>query len=163
MVQKLKLNPNICYILGIYETSDKNFINLRTSNDDLATKFTKLIITDLTIKPEKIITEKHGNMNTVILYNSKLKKLFDKTLERKSFVFKYLNAYAANYFAAIFDYNGGKDEKGLYITHLNYEDSIILEKLNIHTNGKGRSYIINPNLFIMLIKDYSLKLVHIIH
>ncbi|ASI14090.1 homing endonuclease [Candidatus Mancarchaeum acidiphilum] len=164
MVQKLKLNPNRCYLLGLYECGSKDLINLKTSDDELAEKFIKLLTSEFEIKPGKLHIEKKENLNVITLYNSKLKKLFDRSLERKSFIFKYLNEYSSAYFAAIFDYNGGRTSNGrIYINRLDAGDSLLLEKLNIHSNGKSKSFMLNPNLFIALIKGYSLKVARVIH
>lgn len=157
MVQKLKLDPNICYLLGLYECSDRKAISLVSKDDELVERFVKLLIDEFKIDPNKIMIKKENGLNEVTTYNSKIKKMLDRALERKDKIFKYLNEYSGNYIAALFDYKGGINEKGkFYINNLDKSDSLILERLNIHTYGKS-SVIRNGNLFTILIKGYSLR------
>ncbi len=163
MTQRLKLTENICYMLGIYECSNKDRISVTSSDNELIAKFSKLALEDFKEEPNRILMESDGELTTAFFYHSKLKKNFDRALDRKEHIFKYKNAYSGNYFAAIFDCNGGVDRKGAYIRDLDKGDAMILERFGIHTEIGKKAHLINQNAFVTLIREYSLKIASIIH
>ncbi|HUC38966.1 MAG TPA: hypothetical protein VL944_02450 [Candidatus Acidoferrum sp.] len=157
MSSKLKLSPRVSYLLGIYSANRKEmpYIGIRTKNSHMTEKFIKTAIEELGILPNKILLDEEG----AHFYNSKLKKLFEKALERRMKTFKYLNDYSGNYVAGLFDCNGGMDKKGMYLRNIDVHDGLLLENLGMHTKVQGsKSYIMNEKAFVSFIKEYSSRL-----
>ncbi len=151
-------------MLGIFRCNRGKRIELVSSYDDLIARFAKLAMDEFGIEPNKIIIDSEGKVKKTFFYNSTMVKRFDKALERRVNIFKYANAYSGNYFAALFDCNGGKDGKGIFLRGTDDADEMVLERLNIHTDKRGsKIYFANPAPFITLIKDYSLRIASIIH
>lgn len=160
MARKLALNPKVSYLLGIYSANRKEMqpIGLHTKNADMLERFIKTAMDELSIEPNKILL-KEGE---AAFYNSKIKKLFEKALERRTKTFKYLNAYSGNYVAGLFDCNGGFDKKGMFIRNLEPHDILLLEILGIHVKQQGsKSYVMNENALVKLIKEYSSTIVEL--
>ena len=151
-------------MLGIYRCNAGKRIELASSDDDMIARFAKLAMQEFGVEPNRILIESEGRRKRAFFYNSTLVKRFEKALERRPNIFKYANAYSGSYFAALFDCMGGNDAKGIFISRLDSVDEVVLERLNIHTEKRGsKSYFINTSSFIMLIKEYSLKIASIAH
>ncbi len=158
MTKKLKLNPNVSYVLGLYQCSPDKEVGIVTQSEDLVQKFTKLLIDEFGVAPNKILLSEDGKETKVMTYNSSLKKLLNGALERKLKIFKWKNAYSGNYVAGLFDSNGGADSQGLYIRGLVESDEMLLERLGIHTFKKGgKSYFLNQGALVSFIMEYSLR------
>lgn len=153
MAAKLKLSPSVSYILGVYGAGARKLpIGLHTDNSDMLERFIRISINDLGIEANKILLEDNG----ASFYNSKLKKLFDKALERRTKTFKYLNDYSGSYLAGLFDCNGGFDRKGMFIRNLDALDALLMENLGIHLKHQGsKAYVMNENAFVGLIRKHS--------
>ncbi len=156
MARKLKLNPKVSYILGLYSYNKVKGVGIVTTNNEIISIFVKTVLDEFKIEPNKILIEQEEKAITVYFYNSKIKKLMNNALERRDKLFKYRNAYSANYFAGIFDVIGGRDPKGLYLRDLDNRDAQLLEFLNFHTEARGsKTYIMNENTFASFIKEFS--------
>jgi hypothetical protein len=159
MSKKLKLSPDVAYMLGIYSYSECDAIGVISKEEAVSAKFLKLVMDKYGVEPNRILTEEteHGTLS--YFYNSKLKKLFDRALERKAVIFKYKNGYSASYFAGIFDVAGGSGTREYYIKGLKKDDALLMEKLGFHTRWKGgRAYIMNGVSFVAFIKPFSARL-----
>lgn len=157
MTRRLSLNPSISYLLGIYSANRKVMrnIGIKTRNPDIIVRFAKIAIEELGIDPTSM---RYGD-GIVFFYNARIKRLFDKALERRMNTFKYINDYSGSYFAGIFDCSGGFDKKGMYIRNLDNSDFLALENLGVHTKQQGsKSYIMNEKKLVELIKKHSLVL-----
>ena len=159
MTKKLRLTPGICYMLGLYSHGRRrDCLYIRTYRKALLDKFVEILLKELDIKSEKIKVEKGEEMEA-LTYNSKAVKLMQKTLERKDRVFKYFNDYSGNYFAALYDVDGGSDANGMYIRKMKEDESRLLESYGIRIVYKnGKHYIHGKALFVTLIGKYSLTL-----
>jgi hypothetical protein len=156
MARKLKLNPRVSYILGLYSYNKGRAIGIVTTNNEIVSIFVKTVMDEFKIEPNKILIEGEENETKVYFYNSKIKKLMDNALGRRDRLFKYRNAYSASYFAGIFDVTGGRDPKGLFMKDLDKLDVQLLEFLNFHTETRGsKTYIMNENTFASFIKEFS--------
>ncbi len=154
MATKLKLTPNVSYVLGIYEANKKLMqpIGIITKDNGFVERFVKIAMDDLGIDPTKIMVREDG----VHFYNSKIKKLFDKALERRAKIFKYSNDYSGSYLAGLFDCAGGMDRKGMYIKGMDPHDGLLMENLGVHTHQQGsKSYIQNEKVFVALVGRHS--------
>lgn len=159
MTKKLKLNPKISYILGIYAYNKGKAIGVVTTNSEIITRFVKTAIEEFEIPSTKILVEEEDKEQKAYFYHSKLKKLFDRALDTRERIFKYKNDYSANYFAGIYDMIGGSDPKGLFLKGLEERDGQLLEYLNFHTVVRGsKTYILNENTFSNFIKEFSARL-----
>ncbi|EQD34741.1 hypothetical protein B2A_12684 [mine drainage metagenome] len=156
MSKKLKLNPNVSYILGACSHTINEYIGIRSRYEKVVEKFVKLSMDEFGIEPNKVlISEEHG-VSDVKFYNSKLKRLLADALERKTRLFKYRNDYSAEYVAGLFDVYGGINQKGPYLISMDSGDLLILENIGIHTMQQGsKSYIINPSAFMGFIANHS--------
>lgn len=159
MSAKLKLNPDVAYVMGIFAYNKGDAIGLVTKSDDVVAKFVKIVIKEFGIDTTRIlITEEEGEQRAYF-YNSKLKKLLQRALGRKEVTFKYKNAYSAGYFAGIFDVNGGKDMKGFFIKDMEKSDAFMLDKLGWITRKRGfKTYILSQKggeRFVDFIKEQS--------
>ncbi len=153
MAAKLKLSPDISYMLGIYSASDRKLpMRLHTANSEMLERFIRIAVTDLGVGANKIMLDDEG----ASFYNSRLKRLFDRALERRTKTFKYLNDYSGSYLAGLFDCIGGFDRKGMFIRNLEAHDALLMENLGVHLKHQGsKAYIMNENAFAGLISKHS--------
>lgn len=161
MSKQLKLNPRVAYILGLYayNKGSKATIGVVTKSDEIVQTFVKTALDDFKILPNKILIEAEEDEIQAYFYNSKLKKLFDKALERRERLFKYKNDYSAGYFSGIFAIKGGADSYGLYIRDLDKGDAMLLEKIGFHTETRGsKTYIKNAKTFGIFLNEFKTKL-----
>ncbi len=156
MSKKLKLNPEVSYVLGMYAYSPSKAVGIVARNGDMLERFIKIVLKEFDIAPDRIQIQEEGSEHQAYFYNTKLKKLLDKALERKDKTFAYKNAYAASYLAGIFDAKGWKNEKGMFIKGLKHDDAILMERLGFHTRRKGMlTRLTNPSEFVNFIKQHS--------
>ncbi|MGC8694237.1 MAG: hypothetical protein ACP5RI_01295 [Candidatus Micrarchaeia archaeon] len=132
-------------------------IGVESSNELLIENFIEIAVSEFKIEPNKIIIEDEKEDNyryqRVYFYNSKLKKLLIKELEKKDRIFKYRNDYSSNYLKGIYDSKGSQNKKGIFIEGLKIDDAAIMERLNFHTlEQANKSYILNKEEFLKFIK-----------
>ena len=157
MARKLKLTPLTSYALGVYSANKGNDgpIGVATMDNRIIEKFIKIAIEELGVEPNKILVKEHE----VHFYNSMIRKLFDRALERRTKTFRYANDYSGSYVAGLFDCLGGIDRKGMYIRNLDAHDGLLLENLGIHTKQQGsKSYVMDERTLVSLIKKHSCTL-----
>ena len=156
MSKKLRLNPRVAYFMGLYSTDKDKAVGVTSDNDDVVAKFVKIAIDEFEVEPNKVLVEQSGDTQRAYFYNSKLKKLLDNALERKSVTFKYKNDYAAGYLAGLFDIYGGEDGRGLFIKNYDDTDFLLIENLGFHTMAHGNKlYVKNARTFLGFIKKFS--------
>ncbi len=160
MTNRIRLTERLSYMLGLYECSRRSdaSVSMSSKNEELVQNFTKIAMEELEVEPNRIIVDETGPFTTVKFYNSAVRKLFEKSLQRKAMIFKYRNGYSASYIAALYDCNGGKDSHGMYISGIKTDTIVMLERLGFHTAQRGsRTYIRNGDDLVMFIKDRSLS------
>jgi hypothetical protein len=162
MAKKLKLTEQASYMLGIYSHSPQEpsaSVAAESGSEAAIEKFSYIALNELGIEPNKILVSQGEGTYRALFYNSKIRKLFGKALERKTKLFKYENAYAAQYVAGMFDAVGGVNARGLFLSGIDAGDSVILENLQLHTMQQGsKHYISNHTRFTAFVKKYSAKL-----
>ncbi|MDE1810494.1 MAG: hypothetical protein KGH66_00405 [Candidatus Micrarchaeota archaeon] len=161
MSKKLGLNPDVCYMLGVYKAykREEPCICLETDSEKLVERFVQIAVQRLDVKPEKLLIESTTPGTKAMFYNSKLKRLFEEALEDRERIFKYKNEYSASYMAALFDTGGWIDGKGIFIRG-DKMDFMLLERLGFHTTTRGaKCYLRNGVQFMAFIKPYSIKLI----
>jgi hypothetical protein len=154
---KIKLTPELAYLIGFWRK--------RRSNDGLGVygeqKHIELFIDqalNLPLEPriatsDKILTKE----DTVFTHNTAYKKFFQEVEEEELERFKYLNEYAANYLAGIFDAAGFIDEqKGIVrINKITSQDEILFLRLGFITKRSKEGAVIGrPRSFLAFIKNY---------
>ena len=146
-------------MLGVFAYTGGPALGIVTKSQKAVERFVSTAVSEFGVAPNKILIEQADDEIKVHFYNSRLKTLMEQALERKGTIFKYRNAYAANYIAGIFDTKGGRDAKSLYIRGLKDSDEMLFEQLGFHTEVRGsKTYIANENAFASFIKEFSTKI-----
>ncbi len=162
MAKKLKLTEQTSYMLGIYAHSPQEpsaSVAASSESETAIEKFASIAYKELGIEPNKILISEEKGVYRAMFYNSKLKKLFDKALQRKTRVFKYANAYSAQYVAGMFDAAGGINTKGIFLSGIDDADSLLLQNVGVHEDVQGsKHYVRNQSAFASFIRQYSTKL-----
>lgn len=159
MTKKLPISPDVSYMLGIYRCNS-SYANLclSTTSNELVERFVKIAVIDLDTRKDAIGITQDGDVTKVEISNSKLRKLLDNALDKRDRIFRYKNEYSASYFAAMFDCNGGADNRGLFVRGMRSYEKILLERIGFHTTtNSGRCYIKKGMDFMMFIAPYSIK------
>ncbi len=164
MSKKLALTETISYVLGMYAHSpqeERASVAAESGSEVAIQKFAEIALKELGIEPNKILLSEKEGKHRAMFYNSKIRKLFDRALERKTKIFKYANAYAAQYVAGMYDSAGGINAKGLFFSGLDAADLLLLQNVGIHGLDQGsKHYISNQTHFAAFIGAYSAKLPH---
>ncbi len=165
MTRKMKLDPNVCYVIGVFSCNSKeDRIGITSNKGEFIEKFISISVKDLKVPPNKITISEEGRWTKVFYYHSKIRKNFGRVLERRSNIFRWRNDYSSNYIAGIFDCCGGFDKKGIYMKALDLANMQLISNLGFHTQDKGgKSYLSNPRQFIIFIADHSVIAESIIH
>ncbi len=162
MSKKLALTEQVSYVLGMYaHTKQEASASVAAESDSEAAieKFVSIALKELRIEPNKILLSEGEGRHRAMFYNSKIRKLFNKALERKTRVFKYANAYAAQYVAGMYDAVGGINAKGVFLSGIDAADALLLQNIGIHEMQQGsKHYISNQSHFASFIREYSTKL-----
>ena len=148
-------------MLGMYSCNVGEAISIESKLPNIIERFTQIALQDLEIEPTKLLIKESGNAIIVMFYNSRVRRFFDKSLERREHIFKYKNEYAAAYLAGVFDSNGifgYKGREGAYLKKLDLANQMLLERLGFHTSSGKVLEIKNTREYIALIKAYSAKL-----
>ncbi len=167
MTQKIKLNPDICYLLGAHscsKCSDNSSVEMSSKDESSLERFIKIAI-GLGIEPNKLLVSKsqRPTLYTVKFYNSKMRKFIDTSMERSEHIFRYANIYTANYFAGMFDACGGADERGIYLYGPGKRNIMLIEKFGFHTSHTTKVRIRKAESFITFIRKHSLRMQNIVH
>lgn len=149
---KIKLTPELSYIIGLWRKARAPEGLGVVGDKDLLEIFSKEAIEKELTTSDKILIEE----NKVYFYHTAYRKFFQQIEKEQLERFKYLNEYAANYLAGLFDAVGSVDERGLIsLGGMNREDKIMLLRLGFATKRKeGKTIIDRPLLFLAFIKNY---------
>ncbi len=152
-VMKIKLTPEISYLIGLWRKC-RSFEGLGVKGKaEVLEIFSKEALTQGIITSNKILT---GD-DKVYFYHSAYRKFFQDVEKNQLERFKYLNDYAANYLAGLFDAVGNIDGKGVVsLSKINKGDEILLLRLGF--NIKRRSGVLvfeRPLVFLAFIKNYT--------
>ncbi len=149
---KIKLTPELSYIIGLWRKS-RSLEGLGVSgNDNLLEVFSKEVLEKGLTTPDKLLTEE----NRVYFYHTAYRKFFQQIEKEQLERFKYLNEYAANYLAGLFDAVGQVDERGIVsLRKANRQDEMMLLRLGFVTKRKDDLLIFErPVVFLTFIKSY---------
>jgi hypothetical protein len=149
---KIKLTPELSYVIGLWRKArcieglgvrgEKNVLEI----------FSKEALEKQLTTPEKLL----ASDNKVYFYHTAYRKFFQQVEKEQLERFKYLNDYAANYLAGMFDASGSIDEKGVVsLTGANKQDEMMLLRLGFVTRRRAERLIIErPVVFLTFIKNY---------
>lgn len=149
---KIKLSPELSYIIGLWRKS--------RSADGLGVKgeknvleiFSKEVLDKRLTTPEKLLSGE----NKVYFYHTAYRKFFQQIEIEQLERFKYLNEYAANYLAGMFDAAGTIDERGIVsIYQANKQDEMMLLRLGFVARRRSDRLVIErPSIFLTFIRNY---------
>lgn len=149
---KIKLSPELAYIIGFWrKRRTKEGIGVYGETQYLEL-FSKEVLDKKLTSSDKLLTDE----DKVFFYHTSYRKYFQEIEEEQLERFKYMNEYAANYLAGIFDSAGEIDDKGfVYIRKANKQDEILLLRLGFITRKTKEGLIIGkPRAFLTLVKNY---------
>lgn len=149
---KIKLSPELSYLIGFWRKRRSQEGFGVYGDEKQLELFTKELLTLQIATAEKILTKE----DMVFTHNTAYKKFFHEIEEEELERFKYLNEYAANYVAGIFDSVGRIDEKGFVrITKINKQDEMLFLRLGFMTKRMKDGVVIGkPRAFLAFIKNY---------
>jgi len=149
---KIKLTPELTYLIGFWrKRRSPEGLGIYGEPQQLGL-FTKELLDMHITTTEKLISKE----DMIYFYNTAYKKFFLEIEKEELERFKYLNEYAANYLAGIFDSIGRIDEKGfVFISKINSQDELLFLRLGFITKRVKDGIIFGkPRVFLAFIKNY---------
>ena len=149
---KIKLTPELSYVIGLWRKS-RTQEGLGVQGEKAVLEvFTKEALDQQLTTPDKMLSED----DKVFFYHTSFRKFFQQIEKEQLERFRYLNEYAANYLAGMFDSAGKIDEKGIVgLFGLTRQDEILLLRLGFNTRKRGVVHVVErPLVFLTFIKNY---------
>ena len=149
---KIRLTPELSYIIGLWRKC-RSFDGLGVkAKPKVVEVFSKEVLDNELTTSDKLLTDK----GKVYFYHSAYRKFFQEIVKDQLYRFRYLNEYAANYLAGMFDAVGEVDEKGIvYFRKGNIEDEMLLLRLGFGGRKRGERLVVErPLPFLAFIKNY---------
>lgn len=149
---KIKLTPEFSYLIGFWrKRRTYEGLGIRGEKEHVEIFSKEVLEKKLTTSDKLLIDDKK-----VYFYHTAYRKFFQDIEEEQLDRFKYLNEYAASYFAGLFDSVGGVDGKGfVFIDKLNPRDELLLMRLGFGARWRdGKLIIERPKAFLVFIKNY---------
>lgn len=149
---KIKLSPELSYLIGLWRKSRcPDGLGVEGGKEILEI-FTQEVLERQLAPPDKILTGE----DKVYFYHTAYRKFFQQIETEQLERFKYLNEYAANYLAGMFDAVGAIDERGVVsFGYPTKQDEMMLLRLGFQTRRKADRLVIErPVLFLTFIKNY---------
>ncbi|MFH1521074.1 MAG: hypothetical protein ABID61_05505 [Candidatus Micrarchaeota archaeon] len=149
---KIKLSPELSYIIGLWRKSrSSDGLGVRGEKDVLEI-FSKEVLEKQLTTSDKLLSGEYQ----VYFYHTAYRKFFQQIEIEQLERFKYLNEYAANYLAGMFDAAGTIDERGIVSLYpANKQDEMMLLRLGFVVRRRSDRLIIErPTIFLTFIKNY---------
>jgi len=149
---KLKLTPELSYIIGLWRKR-QSFEGLGVKGSpELIEIFSKEVLNQGITTPDKLVSEE----KRIYFYHTAYRKFFGDIEKEQLERFKYLNEYAANYLAGLFDAVGDISPDGVVsLIKLGKQDELLLLRLGFHLRKRdGRFIVEKPVIFLAFIKNY---------
>ena len=152
MRMKIKLSPELAYVIGLWRKSRCNEGLGVMGSKEVLEVFTKEALDRGMTTSDKMLTADEK----VYFYHTAYRKFFQEIEKEQLERFKYLNEYAANYLAGMFDASGAIDEKGVVtLGGTTNQDEMMLLRLGFVTKRRSERLIIErPVIFLKFIKNY---------
>ncbi|MCI0503618.1 LAGLIDADG family homing endonuclease [Candidatus Micrarchaeota archaeon] len=149
---KIKLSPELSYLIGLWRKARcPDGVGVEGGKNVLEI-FTKEVLDRQLTTSDKMLT----GPDKVYFYHTAYRKFFQQIESEQLERFKYLNEYAANYIAGMFDATGSIDERGVVsLGFATKQDEMMLLRLGFQTRRRADRLIIErPVLFLTFIKNY---------
>ncbi len=149
---KIKLSPELSYLIGLWRKARcADGVGVEGSKTVLEI-FTKEALDRQLTTPDKMLS----GPDKVYFYHTAYRKFFQQIESEQLERFKYLNEYAANYLAGMFDAAGSIDERGVVsLGFATKQDEMMLLRLGFQTRRRADRLIIErPAYFLTFIKNY---------
>jgi len=149
---KIKLTPELAYLIGLWRKL-RTFEGLGVkAREEVQEVFVQEALTRSLIESDKILTGE----DKIYFYHTAYRKFFQEVEKEQLERFKYLNEYAANYLAGMFDAVGDIDEKGIVTLGMtNRQDEMMLLRLGFKSRRRGQRLALErPVVFLAFIKKY---------
>ncbi len=152
---KIKLSPELSYLIGLWRKA-RCPDGLGVEGDKTVLEiFSQEVLERQLTSSDKLLSAD----DKVYFYHTAYRKFFQQIEAEQLERFKYLNEYAANYLAGMFDAAGFIDERG--VVSLGYptkQDEMMLLRLGFQSRRKGDRLVIErPVVFLTFIKNYVRK------
>ena len=149
---KIKLTPELSYVIGLWRKSRTQEGLGVQGEKAILEVFSQEALNQKLTTPDKMLTEE----DKVYFYHTSYRKFFQQIEKEQLDRFRYLNEYAANYLAGLFDSAGYIDDKGIVsLYNLNRQDEVMLLRLGFNTRKRGSIHVIErPVVFLTFIKNY---------
>ncbi len=149
---KIKLTPELSYIIGLWRKCRiSEGLGVRGDEQILSTFSKEALAKELTTSDKLLAGD-----DSVYFYHTAYRKFFQDVEKDQLERFKYLNDYAANYLAGMFDAMGEIDDKGIVsMRKMNRNDEMLLLRLGFHYKRRAELLVIErPLVFLAFIKNY---------
>ncbi len=149
---KIKLSPELSYLIGLWRKARcTDGLGVRGGKDILEI-FSKEVLDKKLTTPDKLLATE----DKVYFYHTAYRKFFQEIEKEQLERFKYLNEYAANYLAGMFDASGAIDDRGVVsMGATTKQDEMMLLRLGFQTRRKGDRLVIErPVVFLKFIRNY---------
>ncbi len=149
---KIKLTPELSYVIGLWRKARcPDGIGVRGGKTILEI-FSKEALDKQLTTSDKLPTGE----DKVYFYHTAYRKFFQQIEKEQPERFKYLNEYAANYLAGMFDASGYVDERGVVsLGQASKQDEMMLLRLGFQTRRRADRLVIErPVVFLTFIKNY---------
>jgi hypothetical protein len=149
---KIKLTPELSYLIGLWRKARcQEGLGVRGGSGILEVFSKEALDKQLTTSDKFLSGE-----DKVYFYHTAYRKFFQQIEGEELERFKYLNEYAANYLAGMFDASGAIDERGVVsLGQASKADEMMLLRLGFVTKRRGDRLIIErPVVFLTFIRNY---------
>lgn len=149
---KIKLTPELSYIIGLWRKSRcADGLGVQGHKEVLEVFSQEALEKQLTTSDKMLSGE-----DKVYFYHTAYRKFFQEIEKDQLERFKYLNEYAANYLAGMFDASGSIDERGIVsLGQPSKQDEMMLLRLGFVTRRRGDRLVIErPAVFLTFIRNY---------
>jgi hypothetical protein len=149
---KIKLTPELSYIIGLWRKA-RCFDGLGVRGGrGVLEEFSKEVLEKQLTTSDKLLTDE----DRVYFYHTAYRKFFQEIEKEQLERFKYLNEYAANYLAGMFDAAGEIDSRGVVsLGRSSSQDEMMLLRLGFVTRRSGDRLVMEkPVVFLAFIKNY---------
>lgn len=149
---KIKLTPELSYVIGLWRKARcPEGLGVQGGKELLEIFSHEALEKQLTTS-DKMLTAG----DKVYFYHTAYRKFFQEVEKEQLERFKYLNEYAANYLAGLFDACGAIDDRGVVsLAQANKQDEMMLLRLGFQTRRRADRLVIErPVVFLTFIRNY---------
>jgi hypothetical protein len=149
---KIKLSPELSYLIGLWRKARcPDGVGVEGKKDVLEIFAKEALDRQLTTSDKMLSGD-----DKVYFYHTAYRKFFQQIESEQLERFKYLNEYAANYIAGMFDACGSIDDRGVVSMGLaTKQDEMMLLRLGFQTRRRADYLVIErPTVFLKFIQNY---------